>query len=74
MLAQDRTAQLSPRAVFLALAAVTLVVLAMAAGLVIHLATTSSVAAPQGAATAHSQVSTSGAAGSCMWINGHKAC
>jgi hypothetical protein len=74
MLAQDRTAQLSPRAVFLALAAVTLVVLAMAAGLVIHLATTSSVAAPQGAATAHSQVSTSGAAGSCMWIHGHKAC
>ena len=32
MLAQDRTAQLSPRALFLALAAVTLVVLAMAAG------------------------------------------
>ena len=74
MLAQDRTAQLSPRALFLALAAVTLVVLAMAAGLVIHLATTSSVATPPAPATAHSQVSNSGATGSCIWINGHKAC
>ena len=73
MLAQNRTAQLSPRAVFLALAAVTLVVLAMAAGLVIYLATTSSLVAPP-PASAHSQVSTSGAAGNCIWINGNKAC
>jgi hypothetical protein len=48
-------------------------VLAMAAGLVIHLTTTSSVTAPA-PATAHSQAAASGAAGSCIWINGHKAC
>jgi hypothetical protein len=74
MLAQDRTAQLSPRAVLLALAAIAMVVLAVAAGLAIRLATTSSVAAPQASTAVQSQVSTSGAAVGCIRVNGHKAC
>jgi hypothetical protein len=74
MLAQDRTAQLSPRTVLLALAAIMVVVLTVAAGVAIRLATTSSVAAPQSPTAVQSQVSTSGAAGGCTWINGHKGC
>jgi anti-sigma-K factor RskA len=74
MLAQDRTAQLSPRAVLIAVAAIAVVVLALAAGLAIRLATTSSVAAPQAPTTVNSQVSTSGATDSCVHVNHHKGC
>jgi flagellar basal body-associated protein FliL len=75
MLAQDRTAQLSPRAILLALAAVAMVVLAVAAGIAIRWATTSSVAAPQAPTAVQSQVSTSGSDDHCVMVqNDHKGC
>jgi hypothetical protein len=75
MLAQDRTAQLSPRTVLLALAAIAMVVLAVAAVIAIRWATTSSVAAPQAPTTVQSQVSTSGSDDHCVMAqNGHKGC
>jgi flagellar basal body-associated protein FliL len=75
MLAQDRTAQLSPRTVLLALAAIAMVVLAVAAGIAIRWATTSSVTAPQAPTAVQSQVTTSGSDGNCeMAQNHHKGC
>jgi Na+/proline symporter len=74
-LAQDRTAQLSPRTALLALAAIAMVVLAVAAVIAIRWATTSSVAAPQAPSAAQSQVSTSGSDNPCvMALNHHKGC
>jgi hypothetical protein len=74
MLAQDRTAQLSPRTVLVALAAIAMVVLAVAAGIAIRWATTSS-AAPQGSAAVHTQVSSAGPGdGRCVLVQGHKGC
>jgi hypothetical protein len=74
MLAQNHTAQLSPRAVVIAIAAITMVVVALAAGLAIRLATTSTSVAPQAATAVHTQVSTSGSDGRCVLVQGHKGC
>lgn len=75
MLAQDRTAQLSPRTVLLALAAIAMVVLAVAAVIAIRWATTSTVTTPQASTTVQSQVSASGSDDHCiMSLNHHKGC
>jgi hypothetical protein len=75
MLAQNRTAQLSPRAIVIAIAAITMVIVALAAGLAIRLATTSPAAAPQAVTAVHTQVSATGADdGRCVHVNGHKGC
>jgi hypothetical protein len=75
MLAQDRTAQLSPRTVLVALAAIAMVVLAVAAGIAIRLATTTSVAAPPAQTAVHTQVSAAGPGdGRCVLVQGHKGC
>jgi anti-sigma-K factor RskA len=74
MLAQDRTAQFSPRAILIAIAAVAVVVVALAAALAFRLTTTSSVAAPQAPTAVHSQVFTSGSSDSCIHVSHHKGC
>jgi hypothetical protein len=76
MLAQNRTAQLSPRAIVIAIAAITMVVVALAAALAIRLATTSPAAAPQAVTAVHTtQVSASGSDdGGCVHVRLHKGC
>ena len=75
MLAQDRTAQLSPRTVLVALAAIAMVVLAVAAAIAIRWATTSTVATSPGTTTVHTQVSSAGPGdGRCVLVQGHKGC
>jgi hypothetical protein len=75
MLAQDRSAQLSPRTVLLALAAIAMVVLAVAAVVAIRWATTSTVTTPQAPTTVQSQLSTSGTDDHCvMALNHHQGC
>ena len=74
MLAQDRTAQSSPRAILVAIAAVAVVVVALAATLAFRVATTSSVSAPQAPTAVHSQVNTSGSSDSCIYVDHHKGC
>ncbi len=75
MLAQDRTAQLSPRTVLIALAAIAMVVVAVAAAIAIRWATTSSPAASQSTTAVHTQVSTAGPGDSrCVLVQGHKGC